>query len=107
MELHKGKLKLAISPCPNDTFMFHALANDCLDTGRYEFTHELVRFMPCVRFVRQLCADEWSETMFREPRKARWGVRASLWDPRMPGEASALALITVQETLAAAERMAK
>ena len=30
------------SPDPDDAFMFHALANDCIDTGRYRFTHELV-----------------------------------------------------------------
>lgn len=30
------------SPDPDDAFMFHALANDCIDTGRYKFVHELV-----------------------------------------------------------------
>lgn len=30
------------SPDPDDAFMFHALANDKIDTGRYEFRHELV-----------------------------------------------------------------
>lgn len=29
------------SPDPDDAFMFHALANDKLDTGRYRFVHEL------------------------------------------------------------------
>jgi 1,4-dihydroxy-6-naphthoate synthase len=29
------------SPDPDDAFMFHALANDKIDTGRYRFTHEL------------------------------------------------------------------
>ncbi|HEV7998518.1 MAG TPA: MqnA/MqnD/SBP family protein [Planctomycetaceae bacterium] len=29
------------SPDPDDAFMFHALANDKIDTGRYHFTHEL------------------------------------------------------------------
>ena len=29
------------SPDPDDAFMFHALANDKIDTGKYEFTHEL------------------------------------------------------------------
>ena len=31
------KLKLAISTCPNDTFMFDALINGKVDTGKYEF----------------------------------------------------------------------
>ncbi len=30
------------SPDPDDAFMFHALANDKIDTGNYQFTHELV-----------------------------------------------------------------
>jgi len=30
------------SPDPDDAFMFHALANDKIDTGDYEFRHELV-----------------------------------------------------------------
>lgn len=29
------------SPDPDDAFMFHALANDRIDTGRYRFLHEL------------------------------------------------------------------
>lgn len=29
------------SPDPDDAFMFHALANDKIDTGRYDFTHTL------------------------------------------------------------------
>lgn len=29
------------SPDPDDAFMFHALANDKIDTGRYRFEHEL------------------------------------------------------------------
>ena len=30
-------LKLGFSPCPNDTFIFHALVNDRVDPGRWEF----------------------------------------------------------------------
>ena len=29
------------SPDPDDAFMFHALANDKIDTGKYRFTHTL------------------------------------------------------------------
>lgn len=76
-------------------------------TPKAEFERELVRLMPCLRFARQLCADDWTLTMCREPAKARWGVRLSPWDPKMPGEASALALITVRETLEALEKRAK
>jgi 1,4-dihydroxy-6-naphthoate synthase len=38
----KQLIRVGHSPDPDDAFMFHALANDCLDTGRYLFTHELV-----------------------------------------------------------------
>ena len=38
----KKLIRVGHSPDPDDAFMFHALANDCLDTGAYEFVHELV-----------------------------------------------------------------
>ncbi len=38
----KQLIRVGHSPDPDDAFMFHALANDCLVTGGYEFTHELV-----------------------------------------------------------------
>lgn len=36
IDIHVGH-----SPDPDDAFMFHALANDKISTGRYRFTHEL------------------------------------------------------------------
>ncbi len=38
----KQLIRVGHSPDPDDAFMFHALANDCIDTGNYQFTHELV-----------------------------------------------------------------
>src|SRR5690606_986953 len=38
----KQKIRVGHSPDPDDAFMFHALANDKIDTGPYKFTHELV-----------------------------------------------------------------
>jgi len=35
-------IRVGHSPDPDDAFMFHALANDCIETGRYKFVHELV-----------------------------------------------------------------
>ena len=35
-------IRVGHSPDPDDAFMFHALANAKIDTGRYRFTHELV-----------------------------------------------------------------
>jgi 1,4-dihydroxy-6-naphthoate synthase len=35
-------IRVGHSPDPDDAFMFFALANRCIDTGDYEFQHELV-----------------------------------------------------------------
>ena len=37
----KIRINIGHSPDPDDAFMFHALANDKIPTGRYEFTHTL------------------------------------------------------------------
>lgn len=34
-------IRIGHSPDPDDAFMFHALANDKIPTGKYRFTHEL------------------------------------------------------------------
>ncbi|MEX0725544.1 MAG: MqnA/MqnD/SBP family protein [Planctomycetaceae bacterium] len=36
MTIHVGH-----SPDPDDAFMFHALTNGCIETSRYQFTHQL------------------------------------------------------------------
>jgi 1,4-dihydroxy-6-naphthoate synthase len=38
----KQIVRVGHSPDPDDAFMFHALANDKIDTGDYSFRHELV-----------------------------------------------------------------
>jgi 1,4-dihydroxy-6-naphthoate synthase len=38
----KQLIRVGHSPDPDDAFMFYALANHKIDTGDYEFTHELV-----------------------------------------------------------------
>ncbi|HEY2761554.1 MAG TPA: MqnA/MqnD/SBP family protein, partial [Pirellulales bacterium] len=38
----KTLIRVGHSPDPDDAFMFHALANGKIDTGPYEFRHELV-----------------------------------------------------------------
>ena len=38
----KTLIRVGHSPDPDDAFMFHALAHDKLDTGPFQFTHELV-----------------------------------------------------------------
>src|SRR5688572_17111723 len=41
MTAEKMLIRVGHSPDPDDAFMFHALANDSIDTGRYRFVHEL------------------------------------------------------------------
>ena len=42
MTLTKRLVRVGHSPDPDDAFMFHALANGKIDTGDFEFSHELV-----------------------------------------------------------------
>lgn len=42
MSTTKTSIHVGHSPDPDDAFMFHALANAKIDTGSYEFHHELV-----------------------------------------------------------------
>ena len=42
MKTTKRLIHVGHSPDPDDAFMFHALANRKIETGDYEFTHELV-----------------------------------------------------------------
>ncbi len=42
LDAAKQLIRVGHSPDPDDAFMFYALANNQLDTGAYEFTHELV-----------------------------------------------------------------
>src|SRR5437899_3166835 len=41
-QLSTQLIRVGHSPDPDDAFMFHALANEKIDTGRYRFVHELV-----------------------------------------------------------------
>jgi Menaquinone biosynthesis len=42
MSVTKQLIRVGHSPDPDDAFMFHALANDKIETGDYDFRHELV-----------------------------------------------------------------
>lgn len=42
MTATKQLIRVGHSPDPDDAFMFYALANHCIETGDYEFQHELV-----------------------------------------------------------------
>lgn len=81
-----------------------SMLNDERLTPESDRTAEIVRLVPSLRFVRQLMGDEYNGTMFVDPLRAEWGVRNSLWDQRMSGEAGALALITICQATSGAQR---
>ena len=68
-------------------------------TEEKEVPAELARLLASLRFLRQLTADEAECHMYKDPAKAIGGVRNSLFDQRMPPEATAMTLLTVCETL--------
>jgi hypothetical protein len=68
-------------------------------TEEKEVPGELARLLASLRFLRQLTADEPESHMFKDAGRARGGVRASLFDQRMPPEATALTLLAVCETI--------
>ncbi len=68
-------------------------------TANAEVELELARTLASLRFLRQLTASSAECHMYKDPAKALGGVRNSLFDQRMPPEATAMALLTVCETL--------
>ena len=63
----KQLIRVGHSPDPDDAFMFYALANDRIDTGDYEFQHELVDI----------------ETLNRRAFKASWSSPPSAFTPTL------------------------
>lgn len=65
----------------------------------------IMRLLGMLRFLKQLAAEERIGHMYAEPGVAVGGVRASLWDQRMPLAASAVGLSAASETLASLDRL--
>jgi len=74
-------------------------------TAPEERMPELSRLMSATRFLLQLAASDAEGHAYADPPRARWGVRASAWDHRMPVQASALTLLTLVETLDSMARL--
>lgn len=81
-----------------------SMLNDDRLTTASDRSAEIARLVPSLRFVRQLMGDEYNGTMFVDPLRAEWGVRNSMWDQRMSGEAGALALIAICQAASGAQR---
>ncbi|GJQ28325.1 MAG: hypothetical protein HBSAPP03_02090 [Phycisphaerae bacterium] len=73
-------------------------------TDRDQTLREVSRLVAGLRFVRQLALDRDTAYIAVEPRRALFGVRLALWDPRQSLEASAMALWTVTESRRGLER---
>jgi hypothetical protein len=80
-----------------------AFAATMLGDGRLtdgpERAVELARLLSSLRFLRQLQVDESQMWMFKDSGASMGGVRAALWDQRMPADATSLGLLTTAETL--------
>ncbi len=64
-----------------------------------EIPVQIGRQVSAIRFIYQLSAQSELLHMYASGAKAHWGVRMALWDQRMPVEASAMALLTLTETV--------
>lgn len=72
-------------------------------TDEKETTREIVKLLAALRFLRQLSAGQAEGCLYADPARAMWGVRVSLWDQRMPVDATAMTLMAVCETLRSLE----
>ncbi len=68
-------------------------------TAKDDQSGQIVKLLGSLRFLKQLSAREAETHMYTWPGRARWGVRAALWDQEMPVQASALTLLCLIETL--------
>lgn len=100
-----GKASLPSSQSARVAAALAAMLNDESVTPPADRTKELVRLLPVLRFLRQLAADETTAPLLKDSPRSRWGIRSAFWDPRMPGEATALTLLAVCETLDAIKAM--
>ena len=60
---------------------------------------EIVRLIASMRFLLQLSARGSECAFYPRADLAAGGVRAALWDPRMPPEATAMTMLAVAEFL--------
>lgn len=68
---------------------------------------EVARLIGSMRFLRQLQMDDGTMWMCQNQRRSFGGIRGSLWDQRMPSDASAMTLMAVCETLRAIGALGK
>ncbi|MFG0241713.1 MAG: hypothetical protein ACF8R9_02885 [Phycisphaerales bacterium JB054] len=74
-------------------------------TTREEMPGEVVRLIDAMRFLQQLAAGPAVAAFSRRPELVRGGIRAAVWDPHQPPEATALAMLAVAELLGSLETL--
>ncbi|MEC9372261.1 MAG: hypothetical protein VYC34_00385 [Planctomycetota bacterium] len=84
-------------------FLATMLGDDRL-TSEDEAGREAIRLLTSLRFMMQLEAGEEAMHMFRDRGRSLGGIRLAPWDQRLTLDASALALLTIAESLEAVER---
>jgi hypothetical protein len=77
------------------------MVGDARLTRDDELLREVGRLSRTLRFVRQLTVDEYAASLSVDPPHAMWGVRAAAWDPEQPVDASAMALLVLEESVGA------
>ncbi len=79
-------------------FLATMLGDPRLTTAQ-EMPGEVGRLIDAMRFLQQLSAGEAVCAFSPRPELVRGGIRAAVWDPRQPPEATALTLLAVVELL--------
>lgn len=76
-------------------------------TSDEEVRDEVLRLLGSLRFARQLAVDPSVSHMFRDPGRARGGVRLALWDQTASLDATSMGLIGVCRALRSADARSK
>ncbi|MCK4871275.1 MAG: hypothetical protein KAS72_00975 [Phycisphaerales bacterium] len=82
------------------------LSDDRL-TGDAEIVDQVVRMSRSIRFLIQLTMRDSELYMAKNTRRARGGVRAAVWDNRMPIDASSMTLLTFTEMIVSTDALSR
>jgi hypothetical protein len=75
-------------------------------TSPEERPREIANLLLAMRYLRQLQVDDASAWMYPNPDQAKGGIRAAVWDPLEPIDATSLTLLTVTELLKSLDKLA-
>jgi hypothetical protein len=83
-----------------------AIARDPRLTPDREVPAAIADLRPSLRFLLNLMVSKTEAAMLPEPDRALGGVREALWSPRITPETASMALLSILESLEAADRAA-